>query len=122
MFTIPYATTLFEWRAIICSCSAVIDAKLPKITDISTLAGSSINKRFCKVLEIRSYIDNNLHKNTSIFTPHFQAYQIVLVENGERQEDIEGLYWKKPNNIEAAKAKGCTGWLILNLRNNLKYK
>jgi len=66
-----------------------------------------------KVLEIRSYIENNLHKNTSIFTPHFQAYQIVLVENGERQEDIEGLYWKKPNNVEAAKAKGCTGWLDL---------
>ena len=34
-------------------------------------------------------------------------------ENGERQEDFQGLYWQEPNNIEAAKAKGCTGWLDL---------
>ena len=63
--------------------------------------------------QIRSYIENNIHKNNSIYQPHFLAYLILLIENGERQEDFQGLYWQEPNNIEAAKAKGCTGWLDL---------
>jgi len=66
-----------------------------------------------KVLEIRSYIDNNLHKNNSIYTPHFLAWNILLVENAERQADFVGFQWKKPNNIEAAISKGCTGWFNL---------
>ena len=62
-----------------------------------------------KYLEIRSYIENNLFRD-----PLFFAYYILLVECGERQSDIRGLYWKAPlNNLEAAKKRGCTGWLNL---------
>jgi len=66
-----------------------------------------------KVLEVRKYIENNLHKTNTLFTPHFLAYVNLLLENGERQSDFHGLYWKKPNNIDAAHAKGCTGWVDL---------
>ena len=62
-----------------------------------------------KYLEIRSYIENNLFRD-----PLFFAYYILLVECGERQSDIMGLYWKAPlSNLDAAKKRGCTGWLNL---------
>ena len=77
------------------------------------------DKRFLdidKVLEIRSYIENNLHKNNSIYTPHFLAFVMTCLEVGERQEDLFGMYWKKPNNILEAQEKGCTGYIDLEKR------
>ena len=77
------------------------------------------DKRFLdldKVLEIRSYIENNLHKNNSIYTPHFLAFFMTCLEVGERQADLFGMYWKKPNNILEAQEKGCTGYIDLEKR------
>jgi len=67
-----------------------------------------------KVLEIRSYISNMFEKTSMTdFTPHFFSYWTLLIENGERFEDFEGLYWEKPNDPAGEKEKGCTGWLML---------
>ena len=69
-----------------------------------------------KVLEIRSYILNNIHKTNTIFTAHFLSFYLTMLEVGERQEDLFGMYWKKPTNIPKAQKAGCTGYLDLDKR------
>lgn len=61
-----------------------------------------------KVLEIRNYIIENLWRD-----PHFLTYYALLLEVGERQSDLMGLYWKKPTNVKMEQKKGCTAWLDL---------
>ena len=64
-----------------------------------------------KVLEIRDYILQNQWRD-----PHFLTYYALLLECGERQSDLSGLYRKAPTNPIIEKNKGCTGWL--DLKNN----
>ena len=61
-----------------------------------------------KVLEIRDYILQNQWRD-----PHFLTYYALLLECGERQSDISGLYRKPPTNPVLEQKKGCTGWLDL---------
>ena len=61
-----------------------------------------------KVIEIRDYIVENQWRD-----PHFLTYYMLLLECGERQSDLSGLYRKAPTNPIIEKDKGCTGWLDL---------
>ena len=59
-----------------------------------------------KVLEIMDYIKANQFRD-----PHFFTYWALLVQVGERQSDLRGLYWKEPTNVKLEQKKGCTGWI-----------
>ena len=59
-----------------------------------------------KVLEIRNYIINEQWRD-----PHFFTYYALLVECGERQSDLRGIYWSKPHNLKQEIKNGCTGWI-----------
>ena len=68
------------------------------------------------VLAQRDYISNNLHKTNTDFTPHFLTIYCLLVEVGERGEDVRGIQWKVPTNILKEKERGATGYLDLDKR------
>jgi integrase len=58
-----------------------------------------------KVLEINSYIENNISTD-----PHFLTFYSLLLELGERPADIHGLAWKKPDHID--QQLETTGWIV----------
>lgn len=60
-----------------------------------------------KVLEIVNYIQNNLWRD-----PHFLTFYMILLDVGERLEDLFGLVWREPTS-EVDK-KNCSGWLLEN--------
>jgi hypothetical protein len=70
------------------------------------------DKRYIKAeqyIELRNYVFNNFWRE-----PHFFAYYVLLVECGERQSDLMGLYWKSAeDDLKKAKDNKCTGWLNL---------
>ena len=59
-----------------------------------------------KIEKIKNYLLNEQWRD-----PHFNTYVYCLLDSGERQSDWNGTYWKKPNNLNEAKRKGCTGYL-----------
>ena len=60
-----------------------------------------------KVIEIINYIKNNLWRD-----PHFLTFYLLLLDIGERLQDVFGLAWREPNS-EVVKLK-CSGWLLNN--------
>jgi integrase len=59
------------------------------------------------VIEIINYIKNNLWRD-----PHFMTFYLLLLDIGERLEDVFGLAWREPTS-EVVKLK-CSGWLLNN--------
>ena len=60
-----------------------------------------------KLLEIRNYIQTNLWRD-----PHFLAYNMILIEVGERMSDVMGCAWKEPDTD--SEKKKTSGWLNIN--------
>ena len=48
-----------------------------------------------KVLEIMDYVKANQFRD-----PHFFTYWALLVQVGEMQLDLRGLYWKEPTKVK----------------------